>query len=351
MSSRCYSEDEWLALASGAPGFDQEPMLAHLDGCHACGAALAESARALGAPDARAVTEEHEARTLPDGDLILGRYQIQRFIARGGMGEVYQALDLLLDEGIALKTLRCTAIDDARAVFRFKAEVRLARRVTHANVCRILEFGLHPRSVLGRQQVVPFLTMELLRGETLDRRIARTNGLATEKALPLIDQVAAGLAAIHAAGIVHRDLKSENVLLVDDGPDSERAVVMDFGLARALDGSIVSSWPNTAVLAGTIDRMAPEQIEGKKAGVPADVFAMGVLIFEVLTGRLPFVDVPPLKRLRQRAPLPSDLVPGLAAEWDQLVGRCLELDPKDRFASVRELKVALGATGAGRVDG
>jgi serine/threonine protein kinase len=335
----CPSEDQLFAYAAGSGRLrDPERLLIHLDGCATCRTLLAEASRALQvtAPPAAPA----KIRTLADGDLVVDRYQIQRFLAQGGMGEVYEAQDLLLEESVALKTLACTALDDQRAAFRFKAEARLARRVTHPNVCRILEYGVQVRKRGAHTESIPFLTMEFLAGETLNKRVTRRGRMPEFEAVPLLLQVITGLQAIHASGIVHRDLKSENVFLVPD-PRGERAVVMDFGLARALDGSVVSTWPLARVLAGTIDTMAPEQIEGRPPEATMDIFAFGVLLFEVLTGRRPFIDVPPMKRLREKAPLPSSVNATLHPRWDRIIGRCLELDAKLRYPDFSELAMAL----------
>jgi serine/threonine protein kinase len=338
----CPSEEEIFAyVAGGRRERDPERLLSHLDNCESCRRLIAEAARALQGPVAEPSTPGN-IRTFSEGHLIVDRYRIGRFLARGGMGEVYLAEDLLLEETVALKTLACTALDDPRATFRFKAEARLARRVTHPNVCRILEFGVQSRKRPGgAAEAVPFLTMEFLSGETLARRVVKRGRLPEVDAAALLGQVVAGLQAIHACGIVHRDLKSENVFLVPDPRGFERAVVMDFGLARSLDGSVVSTWPLARVLAGTIDTMAPEQIEGRHPEPAMDIFAFGVLAFELLTGRRPFVDVPPIKRLREPAPLPSSVAPDLHPRWDRIVGRCLEIDPANRFPSLSDLAAAL----------
>jgi serine/threonine protein kinase len=329
-----------FAYASGSGRLrDPETLLIHLDGCSTCRHLLAEASRALQTAHPMPPTPA-KIRTFSDRDLVVDRYRIERFLAQGGMGEVYLAQDLLLEETVALKTLSCTALDDPRAAFRFKAEARLARRVTHPNVCRILEFGVQVRKRGYHQESIPFLTMEFLAGETLSQRVTRRGRLPESEAIALMQQVLGGLQAIHASGIVHRDLKSENVFLVPD-PRGERAVVMDFGLARALDGSVVSTWPLARMLAGTIDTMAPEQIEGRPPEPTMDVFAVGVLLFEVLTGRRPFLDVPPMKRLREKAPLPSSMNGSLHPRWDRIVGRCLELDPAARYPDLSELATAL----------
>jgi serine/threonine protein kinase len=193
----------------------------------------------------------------------------------------------------------------------------------------------------GKQsESIPFLTMEFLAGETLNRRVTRRGRLPEGELIPLLQQVIVGLQAIHACGIVHRDLKSENVFLVP-AARGERAVVMDFGLARALDGSVVSTWPLARMLAGTIDTMAPEQIEGRTPEPTMDVFAFGVLLFEVLTGRRPFIDVPPMKRLREKAPLPSSVNSSLHPRWDRIVGKCMETNPTARYQDFREIADAL----------
>ena len=344
----CPSEEELLVhlAAPGAQG-ESEKLLAHFDECAACRLAVAEATRALAVPGLSGVQAAVGIRTLSVGERVLGRYEIRRFIARGGMGEVYEAFDLLLDERVALKTLASTVLDDDRAAFRFKGEVRLARKVTHPNVCRILEFGVHARQHLTEEESIPFLTMEFLSGETLAQRIGKRGAYPPADALPLLRQILAGLKAIHGAGIVHRDLKSENVFLVADAHGEERVVLMDFGLARAVDGSVPTTMPHRlAGLAGTIDCMAPEQIHG---GVPvgpaADVFAVGVLLYELLAGKRPFVRVPPWQRLTEPAPRLASAAPHLPRAWDALVRRCLERKPEDRFGHLEELLAALPIPG------
>jgi serine/threonine protein kinase len=339
----CPSEEEIFGHVAGGSRRqrDSEGLLLHLDTCETCRRLTAEAARAAEGSAARP-SQPGNIRTFADGQLVVDRYRIGRFLARGGMGEVYLAEDLLLEEHVALKTLSCTALDDPRAAFRFKAEARLARRVTHPNICRILEFGIENATRPGgRHESVPFLTMEFLAGETLARRVARRGRMSDVEAVPMLKQVVAGLHAIHSCGIVHRDLKSENVFLIPEPRGGERVVVMDFGLARSLDGSVVSTWPLAGVLAGTLDTMAPEQIEGRHPQPAIDIFAFGVLAFEVLTGRRPFVGVPPIKRLRDPAPPPTSVVPDLHPRWDRIIGHCLEIDPANRYATLVDLAAAL----------
>jgi serine/threonine protein kinase len=337
----CPTEEELVAYVAGVtpPHLEPERLLSHLDDCKTCRQLIAEAARAHQGSD---FSQPGSIGTFGEQQTLVDRYRIQRFLARGGMGEVYLAEDLLLEENVALKTLSCTALDDPRAAFRFKAEARLARRVSHHNVCRILEFGVHGYQRPGRQaELVPFLTMEFLVGETLAHRVARRGKLPEREAVPLLDQILAGLAAIHACGIVHRDLKSENAFLVPDARGRERVVVMDFGLARCLDGRVVSTSPLERVMVGTTDTMAPEQIRGQAPQPAVDVFAFGVLVFEVLVGRRPFVGVSPWKRLSDPAPRLAAVAPELGPAWDQLVARCLANDPAARFGDLAELQAAM----------
>jgi serine/threonine protein kinase len=354
----CPSEEDLLAHVSGSgPHPRDQRLLAHIDCCDGCRVLVAEATRAISRTHDR-ISVPAGVRTLDLGERVLDRYAIRRFIARGGMGEVYEALDVLLDERVALKTLASTELDDDRAAVRFSGEARLARRVSHPNVCRILEFGVHVRPTLrrggwrtlegppaaGSDEAIPFLTMEFLCGETLAQRIARRGLFAPWDALPLLRQIIAGLQAIHGAGIVHRDLKSDNVFLVADAqvPGGERAVVMDFGLARALDGSVLTTWPQgSARMRGTLDCMAPEQIEGAVVGPAADIYAVGVLLFELLTGRRPFVKAPPAHRLLHPAPRASSALPSLPRAWDALIERCLAQRPEDRFPGLDALLDAL----------
>ncbi|HEX9294656.1 MAG TPA: bifunctional serine/threonine-protein kinase/formylglycine-generating enzyme family protein [Polyangiaceae bacterium] len=339
---RCLAEDEvfdYLRRA-GRTSLD-EPFQRHLDVCANCRVLVGEAARAIAQGDAEPRSSRPNPShplTLRVGEVIMDRYKIVRFIARGGMGEVYEAHDSVLKETVALKTLVCTSLDDARAMDRLMAEVRLARHVTHANVCRILEFGFHrPKS--GYAVPMPFLTMEFLRGETLAEKIARERKLDPDYVSELLPQVVAGLSAIHAAGIVHRDVKPGNMVLLPGPP--QRLLLTDFGLARTLDPAPDGSAMTGALVVGTLDYMAPEQLEGKAATTSVDVYALGVVIYEMLTGRKPFsartVVGSAIERVKGPPPRPSALVPELDPRWDALVAACMALEPQDRFARVEDI--------------
>jgi serine/threonine-protein kinase len=282
------------------------------------------------------------AASFSPGEVLAGRFQIARFIAAGGMGEVYEADDRELGGRVALKTIRSGIAEEAGSIDRFKREVHLARQVTHANVCRIYD--------VFRHEGTTFLTMELLHGETLADRLSRSGRLSTAQALPIVSQIAAGLAAAHRVGVIHRDFKSANVMLVPDAGEESgvRAVVTDFGLARrsvAQDGESLSA-TMTAGIAGTPAYMAPEQVEGGTVTAAADIYALGVVMYEMVTGERPFTGHTPLsiavKRLKEAPSSPRERVRDLDPAWERAILRCLERDPSDRFASAGDVVRAVG---------
>jgi eukaryotic-like serine/threonine-protein kinase len=280
------------------------------------------------------------------GDVICGRFGIVRLIGRGGMGEVYEAHDLQLDDRVALKTIRSDALANVYTRERFRREIQLARKVTHVNVCRIFDFELH-RTESGHE--IPFLSMELLAGETLTDLLLRRDRLSTDEALPMIRQIAAGLSAAHQAGVVHRDFKSSNVLLVPQEGGGVRAVVTDFGLARSTNGTGTAAAHSD--VSGTPAYMAPEQAEGKESTIATDVYALGIVIYEMVTGALPFSGgSTPSSVARTHLtdePLrPTACAPDLDPTWERVILRCLERDPALRTASALEVSEALARSPA-----
>jgi serine/threonine protein kinase/tetratricopeptide (TPR) repeat protein/TolB-like protein len=285
-------------------------------------------------------------------EMLAGRYRVARFIARGGMGEVYEVEDLELKERVALKTVRWDVARDALTVERFKREIQLARKVTHPNVCRIFDVSHHRDE--GAPEATIFLTMELLPGETLSQRLRRAGPMRTEEALPIAGQIAEALQAAHQAGVVHRDLKPGNVVLVEGRESARtravRAVVTDFGLARLETGAEAAAnqaltLTGAAGVVGTPAYLAPEQVEGGEITAAADIFAFGIVLYEMLTGTVPFLGENALstavKRLRE-APVPPRVhVPGLDPRWEAAILRCLERAPSARFASAPEVIRAL----------
>jgi len=272
------------------------------------------------------------------GELVDDRFRLVRLLAQGGMGEVYEAFDETLDKPIALKTLRQRITNDPASRDRFKREILIAHRVTHPSVCRTFDAGV--------ADGIPYLTMELLRGETLAERLARTGRMTTADALPIIEQVAAGLSAAHQAGIVHRDFKGANVLLVETSAGGSRAVVSDFGIARVQGDAAVNA---TSGLLGSPAYMAPEQVEGRAVGPAADIYALGVVLYEMVTGELPFVGATPIvtamKRLTDSPRPPRALAADLPPHWDAVILRCLERDPSRRFGDALDVTRALAEPG------
>ena len=248
----------------------------------------AHSADPLGLVETTALIENRtptpSVRTFQPDERVAGRYRIIRFLARGGMGEVYEAEDEELHSPVALKTIRVDLADDEAVLGRFRSEISLARRVTHANVCRLFDLGFH-QSPRGR---ITFLTMELLEGESLRQRLRRDGRLDPAEALPLVKQMVDGLAAAHAFGIIHRDFKSDNVMLVPTaGGGPPRAVITDFGLARSAEAAATLR-TNSGELKGTPAYMAPEQVGSGPIGCAVDIYALGVVLYEMMTGTLPF---------------------------------------------------------------
>jgi TolB-like protein len=311
--------------------------------------------------------------TFVHGEVVAERYRVERFIAFGGMGEVYEAEDTALKSRVALKTLRLDLSHDARILERFKRELLLARRITHVNVCRLFDLGVHH----GTKDVT-FFTMELLDGDTLAHRLRETGKLSTGEALPLIRQMIAALDAAHQEGIIHRDFKSGNVMLVGSdtsgarrassgsqpsqpsqpsSPSSQtrmRVVVTDFGLARggAGDPFATNVTGDRLAMMGSPAYMAPEQVAGEETTVASDVYSLGVVIFEMVTGRVPFDGDSAMsvavKRLKQAPPEPRSLVPHLDERWNATILRCLAREPAERFATVADVGAALEAPPAPR---
>ena len=277
------------------------------------------------------------------GDLIAHRFRVARFIARGGMGEVFEAEDLELRERVALKTIRPEIAEDETVMERFRREIQIARKVTHPNVSRVFDLFHHEGPEVER---IAFLTMELLLGESLGQRLRSRGRLSAIEAEPLVRQMVAGLSAAHDAGIVHRDFKPDNVMLVDSAAGT-RVVVTDFGLARS--GATVESETVTGsrTILGTPAYMAPEQVEGSAATPATDVYALGIVLFEMLTGKRPFEGDTPIaaavKRLKEDAPSPRRFVPDLDAHWERVILKCLERDPARRFSRASDVSSALSA--------
>ena len=258
------------------------------------------------------------------------------------MGEVYEAEDLELKGRVALKTLLPEIAADPRMIARFKQEIQLSRQIAHPNVCKVFDVDRHPPGSSPSQIVL--LSMEYLAGETLAQELERAGRMSVDEALPVVRQMAAALDAAHAAGVIHRDFKTSNVMLVP-ASGGVRAVVTDFGLARkaAPDDESTATLPGR--VAGTLDYMAPELLSGGAATVASDVYAFGMTIYRMLTGTRPFAAddalAAALRRAQEPVPPPRAVLPGLDERWDAAVARCLDADPARRFASAGDVVKAI----------
>lgn len=274
----------------------------------------------------------------------LGPYQITAPIGAGGMGEVYKAHDTRLDRTVALKVLSATRANDSQAQQRFSREARAIAALSHPRICPLYDLGHHDG--------VDFLVMEYLEGETLSRRLSQ-GPLPVDRAIKVAREIGEALAAAHAAGIVHRDLKPGNVMLTKSG-----ARLLDFGVAKLrpatpvgvlsdADTNTDADRPITASgsLPGTLQYMAPEQLEGREADARSDIFAFGAVFYELLTGKRAFEGRSPAAViaaiLHVEPKAPSAVVPSLSPAIDQFVGTCLRKNPDERWQSAYDMLIAL----------
>jgi serine/threonine-protein kinase len=245
------------------------------------------------------------------GQLLDGRYAVRSRIARGGMATVYLAVDERLDRQVAVKVMHANLADDEEFLHRFIREARSAARLSHPGVVQVYDQGQHDG--------VAYLAMEYVPGRTLRDLMRERGTLTPREALDLLEPILDALGAAHAAGLVHRDVKPENVLLADDG----RIKVADFGLARAIEGS--SATTRSSVVIGTVAYLAPEQVRAGVSDARSDVYGVGVVLFELLTGAPPYDDPNPMalafRHVHEDVPPLSAALAGLPREVDELVAR------------------------------
>src|SRR5271165_3716638 len=266
------------------------------------------------------------ATVFHEGEVLGGRYEIQKLLGMGGMGAVYQARDREVERVVGLKVIRPDLAGDAAILARFKQELILARQVTHKNIIRIYD--------LNEADGVKFITMEFIEGEDLRTILVRDGKLSPEKAAAIMVQVCAGLQAAHIEGVIHRDLKPSNIMCDAAG----RVVVMDFGLARTVQGDGMT---RTGMMVGTMEYMSPEQAMGKDLDSRSDQFALGLIFYELLSGFMPYhaesAIASLVKRTQERAVPLAEVDSAIPPELSLIVGKCLEPDPAARFASMQEL--------------
>jgi eukaryotic-like serine/threonine-protein kinase len=268
----------------------------------------------------------------PTGQLLDGRYRVTSTIAHGGMATVYLGVDTRLDRTVAIKIMHAELAADEDFVARFIREARSIAQLSHPNVVSVYDQGSDGHHL--------YLAMEYVRGRTLRHLLTERGKLSPRESLDIIESVLAGLAAAHQAGIVHRDVKPENVLLAEDG----RVKVADFGLARSMTGT--SNHTKTGVLMGTVAYLAPEQVTDSASDARCDVYAAGVMLFELLTGQQPHTGESALavayKHVNETVPPPSAVLPGLPLALDALVALATSRDPQLRPADAGQFLQAIG---------
>jgi len=291
--------------------------------CQSCGSLLVDVFD--GAPDRPRAPLPPE-QSAGSARLFGNRYEILELLGEGGMGRVYKARDRELDKIIALKAVRSERVDDPEAIQRFKQELLLARKVTHKNVVRIHD--------LGEAQGTKFFTMELVEGESLKQIVRHRGRLPWTETIPLARQILSALEEAHRQGVIHRDLKPQNILVDAQGV----AHVMDFGIARAEDGATLTA---TGAVMGTPDYMSPEQVQGEKAGPQSDLFSFGVILYEMLSGDVPYqAETAVSKVLMRLTRKPRSLAEfglNLPRYLESIVGKCLEVDRELRYPSASEI--------------
>jgi serine/threonine-protein kinase len=307
--------------------------------CFSCGLSFDDATQKLDkpptsvakSPDKRSLSSLDsidDARFVP-GTILADRYRIVGLLGKGGMGEVYRADDLKLAHPVALKFLPDHLMSDSAALARFHREVRVARQVSHKNVCRVYDIGEIDERL--------FLSMEFIKGEELSSLLRRIGRLPQDKALQLARQICAGLAAAHEIGFLHRDLKPSNIMIDGDG----NARVLDFGL-----GGLVDEFAEEEIRAGTPAYMSPEQIDGREQTVQSDIYSLGLVLYELFTGKRAFEaaslnELIKLRRSDTTPATPTSLVKDLDPAIEKVIDRCLQKNPVERPASALQVAAAL----------
>lgn len=259
-------------------------------------------------------------------------FQIQEHMAQGGMSDIYLAYDLVNRREVVLKIPETTMIGDPAQYERFQREMEIVTRLNHPAILHGLETGQFNRT--------PYLVTELVKGTSLRQVIVTTTPMPLERALEMTCKIAVGMAYCHANGVIHRDLKPENILVTAEG----QPVIMDFGLALT-KGAHRVTYSNLSTTMGTPDYMAPEQIDGQRGDIRTDIYALGTILFEMLSGRLPFNGDNNLaimaQHLQGTAPRLDRIQPGIPAFAAAIVSRCLQRNPDDRYQTMDNLAEAI----------
>src|SRR5215469_14614369 len=320
--------DTGTTLVENGAGYEGETIVPAASAGKPASAATARSLRSTVTPNPLTSSDPIGGGRFTPGQILAERYRVVALAGRGGMGEVYRAEDLRLGQIVAMKFLPEKLAQDAAALSRFHAEVRNARQVSHPNVCRVFD--------IGEADGVLFLTMEYVDGEDLASVVRRIGRLSPDKATEIARQICAGVAAAHERGVIHRDLKPANVML--DGTGKIR--ITDFGLA-----GIAADMKGAEVRAGTPAYMAPEQLAGREVTTKSDIYSLGLVMYEVLTGKRAFEAATMAELIKARADgkltEPSTLVKDLDPVMERVILRCLDVDPAKRPATALQVAAAL----------
>jgi len=291
--------------------------------CSNCGASLSTS---KDTPLSQTKTLLEPTKELTIGTTFAGRYQIIEELGKGGMGKVYKALDLEIEEKVALKLLKPEIAFDKKMIQRFRNELKFARKIAHKNVCRMYDFSKKGETL--------YITMEYVPGEDLKSSMRRMGPLSPGKVIFITKQVCEGLAEAHRLEVIHRDLKPQNVMIDKEG----NAHIMDFGIARSLKAKGVTG---SGVMIGTPEYMSPEQVGGEAIDQRTDIYSLGVILFEMLTGRVPFEGDTPItiavKHKTEVPPDPRELNDQIPENLCRMIMRCMEKDKEKRYQGVEEL--------------
>ena len=295
--------------------------------CRKCAAPLStESAD----NEARTSTLRNLSVSLKRGDVFAGRYEVIEELGRGGMGKVYKVFDRKLGEDIALKQIKPEVAEEEKTIERFRNEIKFARKIAHRNVCRMYDFG--------EADGMHFITMEYIPGEDLRCLIRRIGQFTVGKTIHIARQICEGLAEAHRLGVVHRDIKPQNIMIDQHG----NARIMDFGIARF---HRVRGITDTGVLIGTPEYMSPEQVDGIEVDRRSDIYSLGIILYEMLTGRVPFDGSTPIsiavKQKNEVPRSPREINAQIPENLNALVLKCMEKKPEKRYQNVRDVHLEL----------
>ncbi len=277
-------------------------------------------------------TAQIPARDIERGTTIAERYEVIEELGRGGMGNVYRVVDKKINEEVALKLLHPAVAAEEKTIERFKNELKLARKITHKNVCRMYD--------LNEEGGTPYITMEYVPGGDLKSIIKMTGQLNVGRAVSISKQICDGLAEAHNLGVVHRDLKSRNIMIDKEG----NARIMDFGIARSLEAKGMTG---DGIMVGTPEYMSPEQVKGEEADQRSDIYSLGIVLFEMLTGKTPFEGDTSLsialKQKTEEPPNPQDFNAQIPEHLNRVILKCLEKDRKKRYQAADDLASELSS--------